>query len=1128
MSRKEVMQKAIFSVTLFCFLLSSCSAPIKETNTIPTEQEESIFTLVDSTQTGITFKNTITESTYHNGLMYHHYYNGGGVAASDFNNDGFDDLYFVSNLADNHLYLNKGNLQFENVTASCNCQGSEAVGTGVTVADINGDGWQDIFLSTSGNTEDPEKLRNQLLIHQGLNKEGIPVFEDQAKAYGLDFPVHSVHAAFFDYDKDGDLDMFLLNHGRRSYFDKDIDNLKARRDKGRGEMLLRNDSGKFADISLEANIVSDNLGYGLSIAASDFNQDGWIDLYISQDYSERDHFYINQKDGTFKETGLQSFGHVSNFSMGADIADINNDGRMDIMTLDMMAMTNFGRKTSMSGMNPERFWMHVDKGLHHQYMYNALQVNQGNYRNEEYPVFSDVAQMAGVHSTGWSWATLLFDMDNDGLNDIFVSNGIKRDYRNNDFKIYKEKKEQEALIRGRLDKDAFIRDMMAHMPEGKDFNQFFVNKGNLSFSKQAIDKFKNNSNGAAYSDLDNDGDYDLVTNNVDAFPFIYENTAQNNYLKIRLKEAETFHPFGTKLEVYIDGKAQVKELFTSRGFQSTVSEEIIFGLGNKQKVDSISISWPNAHVQKLVEIKANQLLTIEYNPELIQLENKTIAQNNNLLFTYESKDLGLNFKHEENNYDDFKVETLLPHRMSQHGPALATSDVNGDGLEDVFIGGAHKQKSALYLQQTSGTFIKANIPEIEKDSKQEDVDAVFFDIDQDNDLDLYVVSGGYEYLAGDVFYKDRLYLNDGNGRFNKFTGLPSLTQSGMVATPCDYDGDGDLDLFVGTRVRPGAYGRSVPSTILRNDTQEGNIALTDVTTNVAPQLLDYKMVTNAIWADMNGDNMTDLVVATEWSSIDIFLNKEGQLIKEEYNGLEANTGLWSGLLIADVNEDGFQDIVAGNLGLNYKYKASKETPFYFYLNDFDENKQDDIVLAYGENNKVYPVRGRQCSSQQMPNLKKKFKTYDAYGKADIIDIYGDKLEQSAKYSANTFASGIFYGNTNGKFEFKPFEREAQLSSINSINYLDIDGDGIKDLLMFGNLYGSEVETPRNDASYGIFLKGGERAGYFSYVNSNQSGLFVKGDVKHTRLVNVGGLPRLLLAKNDDLIEVIKFIRKSPI
>ncbi|MDT7828360.1 VCBS repeat-containing protein [Pricia sp. S334] len=1064
-----------------------------------------------------------------NGLFYEYYYNGGGVAAGDFNNDGFEDIYLISNLESNRLYINQGKLNFKDVTKTAGVGGASVFATGVTTVDINSDGLLDIYVCSSGKFKDPDKRRNELYVNIGTGKDGIPRFQESAAQYNLDIAEFSTQASFFDYDRDGDLDMFLINHDVDTYGDDKLEKYLNTQGELSGERLYRNNDGNYVDVTEETGIINNRLGYGLGLAVGDVNNDTWPDVYVSHDFSGKDHLYLNNQDGTFSEIVNEAMGHISFFSMGNDIADYNNDGWLDVMSVDMVSEDNYGIKTSMSGMNVQRFYDHVDLGLHHQYMFNTLQTNNGTI-NGKGPFFSETAQIAGISSTDWSWGPLFFDMDNDGLQDLFVSNGIKRDFRNNDFIEYHKEVRNELSKKKTIDKEAYINNMMTKMPTRKKSNYFFLNQGDLTFSKinerLGLDSLKTSANGAAFADLDNDGDIDIVVNNMDDYAQIYENNSnrinKDNFLKIRLKgPIGNTLGIGARVKIIMDDAVQMREQYLTRGFQSAISPTIHFGLGSAQDIQMLQVLWPDGSSQEINTVQPNQTLVLEYGNA-----TKTDSHQSDDIPLFEDiTDKILSHVHVENKFNDFERESLLPHKMSEQGPAVAVGDVNNDGLDDFFVGGSMGFAGTLYLQNNDGTFTSHGQIGLERESQYEDVGAAFFDADRDGDLDLYIVSGGNELKTDSEYYQDRIYINKEGVFTRSVQSLPKFTASGSRVKPFDFDSDGDLDLFIGGRQTPGKYPQPADSYLLENRSREDFVSFVDVTEKKAPHLQKVGMVTDAVWTDINQDKLIDLILVGEWMPITVMINQGGYFEdKTSSFGFAEETGWWYSIAASDFDKDGDIDLMGGNLGLNYKYKATQEEPFEIYAEDFDSSGDLDIVLGYYNGGDLFPLRGRQCTSEQMPFIKKKFESYDAFGKATLKEVYGERsLEKALHYAARTFASTYYLNEGDGIFKKTPLPMEAQLSSVNSILLDDFDEDGSPDIIMAGNLYGSEVETPRNDASYGLYLKVVKKGKSFKAVPMRTSGIVLKGEVKHLCQLNSTNNSKIVMViKNDGEIQFLRF------
>ena len=1096
-------------MVLSALLLFGCQEKtLKKTNDEGQEAEKNnkIFTKLTAQTTGITFENRLVENDTLNYFTYPYIYMGGGVSAGDINNDGLTDLFFTGNMVSNRLYLNRGNLKFEDITIESGLEGDNRWYTGTTMADVNGDGLLDIYCLVAGQSGNKE---NQLFINKGDHR-----FEERSAEYGLNDAGNSVDATFFDFDNDGDLDVYVANYPITP-FEYNSYHYKMRMDRVTDletDNLYRNDGHQFTKITEPAGVKLYSLS--LSVTASDLNGDGWTDLYVSNDFGTPDCMYLNQKDGTFKNEIKNATAHTSFYGMGADIADFNNDGFMDIVQMDMDAASNRRSKANMASMNPELFENIERVGFQYQFMQNSLQMNTG-FSYKGVPKFKDISRLAGISSTDWSWAPLLADFDNDGFKDLFVSNGTRREINNKDYfeSLKGEKKHKDSLL---------IKSL--RIPSEPIDNFIFKNNGDLTFSKNnekwgIVDK--GFSNGAVYADLDNDGDLEIVTNNIDKVASIFQNhsSKENNYISLRFKGTKkNKNGIGTKVRLFHNARQQIQEVSLSRGFQSSVAPKLHFGLGQEKTIDSLIVTWPDRKKQKFTNITANSTLVLEYSAAKNNIEKRHPTD---YLFQSYTDTLAL-YKHKENTYDDFKSEVLLPHKTSQFGPGLAVGDLNGDGLDDFYIGAASKYPGGMFFQKSDGSFEQQKLKILLEDRMYEDIGSLIFDADNDGDNDLYIVSGGNEFGPSSSMLKDRLYINQGNGNFIKGTrALPPILESGSRVYASDFDKDGDQDLFVGGRLIPGNYPYPASSYILENVSSSGRIQFINATERLAPSFRQMGLVTSAQWMDYDNDGWQDLAITGEWMKLRIFKNNKGIGFTEatETLGLEATRGWWFGLNADDIDGDGDMDLIAGNLGENYKYQASGSETFDVFLNDFDGNRTNDIVLSYYNEGEQYPVRGRECSSQQMPSIKKKFKNYDAFSKATLLDVYDEKkLENSIHYQISSFKSAIFL-NEGGKFIRKDLPLEAQIAPSNQILVADFDSDGVKDIVLGGNLYASEVETPRADAGHGTFLKGMDNNA-FKILPPTQTGLFMDGDVKDFAIINVQGRSYILVAKNKDFLKFI--------
>ncbi|WP_240676115.1 VCBS repeat-containing protein [Botryobacter ruber] len=1038
------------------------------------------------------------ESPYVNIIVYHYFYNGGGVAIGDLNNDGLQDIYFSGNMVGNRLYLNKGNMQFQDITSQAGVAGKNNTWkTGTTIADVNGDGLPDIYQCYSGLLSGESRI-NQLFINQGPDQNGTPKFIDQAREYGLDDSAYSTHATFFDFDRDGDLDMFLLNHNPTPLNNLDDITIKEILKKPNHDVhakLYQNNGGKFTDISQKAGLANSSFSFGLGAGVSDINKDGWPDIYVSNDYSAPDYLLINNKDGTFTDQTKDGIGHTSLYSMGNDIADMNNDALPDIFTLDMLPEDNHRQKLLFGPDNYEYFEMLVRSGFNHQYMRNMLHVNNGN------GTFSEVAQLSGISNTDWSWAPLMADYDNDGWKDIFVSNGYLKDFTNLDFLKFRSSYIQ--YLQGRPTPKS-IKNLLDKMPSSNVTNYIYKNNGNLRFSNNTIDWGINkasNSNGAAYADLDNDGDLDLVVNNLNEVAFVYQNQSEkllkNQYLQLKLAgNGKNTAGMGAKITLYHAGKQQYQEQITSRGFQSSVSPVIHFGLGTNKTVDSLRVVWLSGKQQVLQNVKANQVLTLE---EKNAGSVYKLPWPKSLAFTEAPSPV--QFTHQKTPINDFKRQPLLINPLSFSGPCLVKADVNGDGLEDIFAGGAAGQAGSLYLQGKNGKFIQISAAAFEADKNAEDTDALFFDANNDKALDLYVTSGGYHnFMPKDPALQDRLYLNDGKGNFKKSPdSLPAMLTSTSCVRATDINGDGALDLFVGGRVIPGRYPEAPRSYVLLNN---GKGQFTDNTAAVAPALKNPGMVTDAAWYDLNNDSKAELIVVGEWMPVTVFANNNGKLTDntQAYFAKKYN-GWWNKLTIGDFNQDQHPDLIIGNLGLNSQCKASDKEPAELYYKDFDDNGAIDPILCFYIQGKSYPYVTRDELFDQMSNMRTRFRDYNSYASATLKEIFKpEELKGANHLSANHLQTAYFQGSSNGKFIEKPLPLPVQYAPVFATAVLDYNKDGAPDVLIGGNINKSRLRFGKTDANYGILLQG-DGKGNFKYVPQNESGFRVFGDVRSILPVN---------------------------
>lgn len=1107
-------------ILLVAFMVGSVSA-CKHSAT----SDSPMFKLLRKNSTGLDFENVLHQDSEFNVFNYMYFFNGGGVAAGDFNNDGLADLYFVSNMGPNKMFLNQGGLKFQDITEQAGVAGMNGWSTGVSVVDINNDGMLDLYVGQLGEYQSI-RGRNQLFICKSIDN-GVPVYADEAIYYKLDLTGFSTQAVFFDYDLDGDLDMFQLNHSLHQNGTFGARNLFVGKPHPlAGDKLFRNDSGAgkngetvFTDVSTQAGIISLVIGYGLGISTGDVNNDGYPDIYIGNDFHENDYLYINQRDGTFREVSQEQIRHTSQFSMGVVIADVNNDGWNDIFSLDMMPEDPFILKSSLGEDSYDIFAYKIGLGYSTQFARNNLQINNGN------GTFSELGLYAGIAASDWSWSPLFFDFDHDGNKDLFVSNGIPRRMNDIDYVNFQENRELKLKGQSNNVEDSELS-IVEKMPRVKLLNKFYRNTGNLRFTDivgQVDDDLPSFSNGAIYADLDNDGDLDVVTNNLEDEPFIYQNLLQDKaqettkYLSVKLEgSALNRNAIGAKILVYKkNGERQVEENYPVRGFLSSAQIPLHFGIGDSANIDSILLIWPDRSYEQLADLQFNQTMTIKWQAGLPQFRYNQIQYKSTVPYAFfdETIKSGLGFQHVENPFIEFNRERLIPFMVSREGPALAVGDLNGDGLEDVFFGSSKRERAALYFQSPNGTFSLKTPSVIVADSTFEEVDAVFVDIENDGDLDIVIAAGGNEYRGQEKPMLQHSYINDGKGGFTRrdFEGV-YMTAGCVLAG--DFNNDGLVDLFFGARALPWNYGITPPSTLLLN---KGNGNFEDVTDKIGGGLREAGLVKNGAWADMDGDGDLDLLLAIEWEPPTIYLNNNGSFKKQVLNDM---TGWWNFMLPYDFDGDGDLDILAGNLGENNKFHPTKEQPVRMYVADFDDNQQMEQIVSYYVKGKEVPFANHAEVMKQLPSLKKKYLLAKDFAKATLPEIFGaDKLAKAIRREANTFQSMYFENTGNGlNFTPHPLPDELQYSSLTSAALEDLDGDGIAEVILGGNFYESNIEMGRYDASYGNVLHFTERGKMYVYPLGD---LRVTGQVRKIKSVKLGGETIFVLARNNEKAILIK-------
>jgi hypothetical protein len=1099
-----------FFIAIFFLFIGGCK---------PANNIEPLFTTLEQDATGINFSNDLTPTDSFNVFHYMYYYNGAGVGAGDFNNDGLTDLFFASNQGSNKIFLNEGNLHFEDVTAEAKIPQDRGWSTGVSVVDINNDGLPDIYVCRVGNYEVLQS-HNQFLICKGIDKNGVPYYEDESKTLGLDFKGFSTQAAFLDYDMDGDLDMYLLNHSLHQNgtygWRNDLSNKKSPLS---GDRFFRNDNGHFTDVTAQTGINSSVLGYGLGIAVADINMDGYPDLYIGNDFHENDYLYINQHNGTFKDDCSNELMHTSQYTMGVDVADLTNDGLPEILSMDMLPEDPYILKRSEAENQYDVFNFKLQLGYNYQYSHNNLQFNRGNDR------FSETALYSGVAATDWSWAALLFDFDNDGYKDIFISNGIPKRLNDLDYINYVSSGAMQERI-GMNNVNKKDLSMIDKFPQIKIPNKFYRNDGSLKFDDMApaISKDQSTySNGAVYADLDNDGDPDIVVNNIDAPALLYENNANDKKTKpsitINLKgDKQNINATGAKIIAFKNDSIRTYEKFPVHGFLSSMETPIQIA-NYKDAIDSLLIIWPDNGYQKLDYCKdSNYAVSQTYQSGLPKFDY-SVLKNSSDSTAKKLKDITadvkLLHKHEENTFNEFDRDPLVPHMLSKEGPALAVADINGDKLDDVFIGGAKRESPVVFVQAREGGFQKLNEPALNADSVYEDIDACWVDVNNDNAKDLVVASGGNEYKNTDIHLLPRVYLNDGKGNLTRLANaFDNVYACASTVTTCDFNKDGFMDLFIGARDVPGSYGEIPRSYLLLND---GTGKFKDVTASNAAGLDHIGLVTNSVWCDIDKDGDSDLLVSLEWGGIDAFINYKGKFTKK---GISAKKGWWNFILAYDIDNDGDIDLVAGNLGLNSRLKASEKEPVQLYYNDFDNNGLKEQVLTYYLGGRQLPFASIDELEKRMPILKKQYLYAADFSKASVEEIFTrEKLDGSKRFSADDFSNSIFINNGNLNFTQIPMPWQAQLSSYRDAAIIDANGDKLPDILLMGNYYGNNIQMGRYDADYGMMLLNKGKA---NFKAETLNGLYIKGQVRQIKKIDIANKEAYILTRNNDSTMVISY------
>ncbi len=1094
-------------------LLSGCSdaEPSRSASSGAPAPDGPLFTLLPASETGVRFENRLEDTQELNVFTYRNYYNGGGVAIGDLSGDGLPDVVLTSNLGGPALYLNEGGFRFREATDEAGLVGRGFWATGVTMADVDGDGLLDVYVSFAGDVAG-ERRANELYLNRGPDAGGVPEFQESAEPLGIADRGYTTHAAFFDYDRDGDLDLYLVNNSFRPVSSFGMRNIRHVRDSLGGDKLFRNDGERFVDVSESAGVFGSEIGFGLGVGISDVNRDGWPDIYVSNDFFEQDYLYINNGDGTFAEAAQRDMPYISYFSMGLDIADINNDARPDVYVTDMLPEDERRIKLTTAFESWDIYQTKLANDYHHQFMRNMLHLNNGN------GTFSDIGQMAGVARTDWSWSALIADFDLDGFKDIHVTNGLARDVTSQDYISFLA--DRATMVAGEGGRRVDFLELVGAMTSTPLPNYAFRNRGDLTFSDESrswgLDT-EGFSNGAAYGDLDGDGDLDLVVNNVNQEAFVYRNNARaltdNRFLQVHLEgEGRNRFAVGARVTLRDGARLMFQELSPSRGFQSSVDYTLTFGVGPADTIPTVEVEWPDGRVSTLRQVATNQRITVRQADAAGGPASPGPAASTTL-FADVTEQIALDFVHRENEFVDFDRERLMPRFISTEGPLLAIGDVDGDGLTDAFVGGAKDQAGRLLLQRPDGRFVGRSDPFVD-DAISEDLGAELFDADLDGDLDLYVVSGGSEFTDLAPALQDRLYLNDGRGVFRKAPDhLPTMSTSGSAIAVHDFDGDGDMDVFVGGRVVPWRYGLDPVSVLLAND---GSGRFTDVTARVAPDLARVGMVTDAVWEDVDGDDRADLVVVGEWMPITVFRNTgAGRLERATPPGLQQSQGWWNRIVPADVNGDGRTDFVIGNLGLNTRLRASADKPVTMHVKDFDGNGFVEQILSAYNGDVSYPIAIRDDLIKTLPFLKARYLNFQDYALQTVSDIFTpEELADAVVKRAHTFASSVARNEGNGTFTLVPLPAEAQIAPVYAILVDDVDGDGDPDLLLAGNLDGVKPEYGRMGAGHGLVLEN-DGAGGFRPVEASRSGFVVPGQARDIARIPTPRGDIYFVTRNDD-------------